>query len=71
MNERVTQYLIMRAIQGEKLVVHGKNEKLDFTFIEDLVEGCIKAARSPKGKMKLLTLLLAKQERFWICKNYF
>tara|TARA_B100001057_G_scaffold500475_1_gene615779 strand:- start:17306 stop:18328 length:1023 start_codon:yes stop_codon:yes gene_type:complete len=63
MNERVTQYLIMRAIQGEKLVVHGKNEKLDFTFIEDLAAGCIKAARSPKGKNETFNITFGKARK--------
>ena len=38
MNERVTQYFIEKAFRGEKLLIHGKNEKLDFTFVEDLAE---------------------------------
>ena len=41
MNHRVTQIFLQKAIKGEKLVVEGKDEKLDFTFIEDLVNGCI------------------------------
>merc|ERR1712167_283278 len=54
MNERVTQYLIMRAIQGEKL---------DFTFIDDLVAGCIKAARSPKGKNETFNITFGKARK--------
>ena len=49
MNQRVTQYFIEKAINKEKLIVHGKDEKLDFTYIEDLVSGTILAATNPKG----------------------
>ncbi len=49
MNQRVTQYFIEKAIAGEKLIIHGKDEKLDFTYIDDLVSGCILASKNPKG----------------------
>ena len=49
MNQRVTQYFIEKAISKEKLIVHGKDEKLDFTYIEDLISGTILAATNPKG----------------------
>tara|TARA_B110000971_G_scaffold90403_1_gene92983 strand:+ start:5274 stop:6314 length:1041 start_codon:yes stop_codon:yes gene_type:complete len=49
MNQRVTQYFIEKADVGETLYIHGKNEKLDFTYVEDLVDGCILASKSLKG----------------------
>tara|TARA_B110000238_G_scaffold197273_1_gene239516 strand:+ start:414 stop:1436 length:1023 start_codon:yes stop_codon:yes gene_type:complete len=49
MNQRVTQYFIEKAIAGEKLIIHGKDEKLDFTYIDDLVSGCILASKNSKG----------------------
>ena len=49
MNQRVTQYFIEKAIAGERLIIHGKDEKLDFTYIDDLVSGCILASQNPKA----------------------
>ena len=50
MNERVTQFLLLKAINNGVLEIHGKDEKLDFTYVEDLAEGTIKAAFNKKGK---------------------
>ena len=58
MNQRVTQYFIEKALAGDKLSIHGKNEKLDFTFVEDLAEGCILAARSKKGINQIFNMVL-------------
>ena len=60
MNLRVTQYFIEKALMGEKLVIHGKEEKLDFTFVEDLVEGCILAARSKNGINNIFNITYGK-----------
>lgn len=63
MNERVTQYLIVRALHKEKLIVHGKNEKLDFTYVQDLAEGCIKAAENKKGKNNIFNLTFGNSRK--------
>lgn len=49
MNQRVSQIFIEKAIKGEKIYVQGKNEKLDFTYIQDLVNGVILASTNKKG----------------------
>ena len=50
MNERVTQFLLVKAVNKDKILeVHGKDEKLDFTYIEDIAEGCVKAATKKQG----------------------
>ena len=49
MNERVTQFLLLKALNNGVLEIHGKDEKLDFTYVEDLAEGIIKAAFNKKG----------------------
>ena len=49
MNFRVSQYFIEKALSNEELKVHGKKEKLDFTFVDDLAKGCIMAATKSKG----------------------
>ena len=43
MNRRVTQIFIEAAINNKKIKVEGPNEKLDFTYIDDLVNGLILA----------------------------
>tara|TARA_Y100000591_G_scaffold19757_1_gene14636 strand:+ start:11553 stop:12581 length:1029 start_codon:yes stop_codon:yes gene_type:complete len=50
MNQRVSQYFIEKALANETLKIHGKNEKLDFTFVDDLARGCILAANKSKGE---------------------
>ena len=49
MNQRVSQIFIEKAIKGEKIYIQGKNEKLDFTYIQDLVNGVILASTNKKG----------------------
>ncbi len=63
MNERVTQYLIIKALHKEKLVVHGKNEKLDFTYVQDLAEGCIKAAENKNGVNNIFNITFGKSRK--------
>ena len=47
MNNRVTQIFLDKALKGEKLKIEGKDEKLDFTYIEDIAEGFYLAATHP------------------------
>lgn len=63
MNERVTQYLIVRALHKEKLIVHGKDEKLDFTYVQDLADGCIKAAENKNGLNNTFNLTTGKSRK--------
>ncbi len=49
MNERVTQYFLNKSSQAEPIQIHGKDEKLDFTFINDIADGIIKAATNKNG----------------------
>jgi len=75
MNQRVTQYFIEKALAGDKLEVHGKKEKLDFTFVDDLAEGCILAARSKNGVNNIFNITYGKartlQQYIKILSNYF
>ena len=45
--------LLLKAINNDTFEIHGKDEKLDFTFVDDLAEGTIKAALSKNVRMKL------------------
>jgi UDP-glucose 4-epimerase len=50
MNNRVTQLFINKALRGEVLKIHGKDEKLDFSYVKDVAKGFILAALSNNGK---------------------
>ena len=49
MNERVTQYFLNKVINKESIKIHGKDEKLDFTYVEDIANGIIKSATHKNG----------------------
>ena len=44
MNRRVTQVFIDNAIAGEPLVIHGREDALDFTYVDDVADGFVLAA---------------------------
>jgi len=43
MNRRVSQIFIDKAMNKEKIIINGADESLDFTYVEDLVEGIVLA----------------------------
>lgn len=49
MNQRVSQIFIEKAIKEQKIFIQGKDEKLDFTYIKDLVDGVILASIKKNG----------------------
>ena len=49
MNRRVSQIFIENAFNNKLIEIEGKNEKLDFTYIEDLAKGCVLAGTKEKG----------------------
>ena len=49
MNRRVSQIFIESAFEDKLIEIEGKNEKLDFTFIDDLAKGCVLAGTKEKG----------------------
>jgi len=49
MNQRVSQIFIEKAIKEQKIFIQGKDEKLDFTYIKDLVDGVILASTKKNG----------------------
>ena len=62
MNNRVTQIFINKALKGEIINIQGKNEKLDFTFAEDLASGCILASTQKKGENQIFNITYGKSE---------
>jgi len=75
MNYRVSQYFIEKAILKEKISIHGRKESLDFTYIDDLVDGCWLAANSKKGVNETFNITFGKARTLFdfvqILKKYF
>jgi nucleoside-diphosphate-sugar epimerase len=49
-NKRVTQVFLENAMKGKPLVVEGANQIIDFTYVEDTVEGIFLASTKEEGK---------------------
>lgn len=75
MNRRVSQIFLEKALMGEKIIVHGADEKLDFTYVKDIAKGFVLAALKDEainetfnityGKAnKLLDYVLVLKEKF-------
>ena len=62
MNNRVSQIFIEKAQKGQTIKIQGKDEKLDFTFVEDLANGCILAATKKNGKNETFNITYGKAE---------
>ena len=62
MNNRVSQIFIQKALKGQIIKIQGKNEKLDFPFVEDLANGCILAATKNNGKNMTFNITYGKSE---------
>ena len=60
MNQRVSQIFIEKAINKEEIKINGKDEKLDFTYIEDLVNGVILASTREKGNGEIFNITCGK-----------
>lgn len=50
--DRVVAKFMMAAIKNETLKVHGPNEKLDFTYVDDVAEGIVQATLSNRTNNK-------------------
>ena len=62
MNERVTQYFLNRAINKEPIEIHGKDEKLDFTYVGDIADGIIKSATHKNGINNIFNITYGKSK---------
>ena len=65
MNNRVSQIFIERAQKGQTIKIQGKDEKLDFTFVEDLANGCILAATNKNGVNETFNITYGKAETLY------
>jgi len=54
--DRVISKFFFNAMTGKKIIVNGKMEKLDFTFVNDLATGIVQATISPKAKNETYNL---------------
>ncbi len=60
MNRRVSQIFIEAALKNKQIYVEGPNEKLDFTYIDDLVEGLILVAIKTKANGETFNMTYGK-----------
>ena len=65
MNNRVSQIFIEKAQKGQTIKIQGKDEKLDFTFVEDLANGCILAATKKNGVNETFNITYGKAETLY------
>ena len=75
-SRRVGQIFIESALNKQKIIINGNGkEKLDFTYIEDLIQGFVKIIETPKSKNEIfnITYGAAKEinEMLEILKSYF
>jgi nucleoside-diphosphate-sugar epimerase len=65
MNRRVSQIFIENAFTNKEIEIEGKNEKLDFTFIEDLAEGCVLAGTKKQGMDQVFNITYGKGQTLY------
>ena len=70
MNRRVSQIFIESAFKKEKIYIQGKDEKLDFTYIKDLTDGSILAARNKKGINQIFNITCGKGQTLYSYVSY-
>jgi len=63
MNNRVSQIFIEKALKGKKITIQGKKESLDFTYVEDLVNGIILSAVKKGGLNETFNITRGKAEK--------
>ena len=65
MNRRVSQIFVESAFKDKLIEIEGKNEKLDFTFIEDLAKGCVLAGTKKKGINQTFNITYGKGQTLY------
>lgn len=60
-NQRVVQVFVENAFRGEELVLRGgSEERLDFTYVEDIASGFVKATFVPGAKNEIFNITCGK-----------
>ena len=75
-NNRVTQVFIEKALKGESITIHGDgSQKLDFTFIDDFVNGFVITQTHPDAVNRIFNLTTGNAEPIGklvtVLKKYF
>jgi len=65
MNRRVSQIFVENAFTDKLIEIEGKNEKLDFTYIEDLAKGCVLAGTKDKGINQIFNITYGKAQTLY------
>jgi UDP-glucose 4-epimerase len=65
MNRRVSQIFIESAFTDKEIQIEGKDEKLDFTFIDDLAKGCVLAGTKDKGINQIFNITYGKAQSLY------
>ncbi|MEF2144726.1 MAG: NAD(P)-dependent oxidoreductase [Desulfovibrionaceae bacterium] len=56
-SRRVGQIFIEKAMQGEEITIHGDgSDRLDFTYIDDLVQGLVLSITKPEARNQIFNL---------------
>lgn len=56
-NKRVTQIFVENALEGKPLTLHnGGESQLDFTYVDDLAEGFVRAIKTPEARNQLFNI---------------
>jgi UDP-glucose 4-epimerase len=55
-NRRVSQIFVENALMGNPLTLRGADSALDFSYVEDVAEGFVKAALEPGGENQVFNL---------------
>ncbi len=56
-SRRVGQIFIEKALKGEEIAIHGDgSDRLDFTYIDDLVQGMVKVIGNPAARGRIFNL---------------
>ena len=57
-------------LKKQEISIQGKNEKLDFTYIKDLANGSILAARKKKGLNQIFNITCGKGQTLFSYVSY-
>jgi nucleoside-diphosphate-sugar epimerase len=67
--DRVIAKFMLAAMRGETLKVNGKNETLDFTYVEDAADGIVAAALSDNTDNKTYNITKSHSRTLWDAAN--
>ncbi len=63
MNRRVSQIFVDKALKKQKIIINGKDESLDFTYVEDLAQGIVLATTDKKSLNDTYNITFGKSRK--------